>query len=68
LRFVSDFLFFAGFGLLFIAIVFFDLGTRAIKKKQNQKKKFYDKKGWQFLSVSLGAFAVSILLALIGRG
>ena len=68
MRLVSDLFFFTGFGALFVSIVFFDLGTRAIKRKQSQRKKFYDKKGWQFLSVSLTSFAVSIILALVGRG
>ncbi|ACM22462.1 hypothetical protein [Thermotoga neapolitana] len=68
MRIISDLFFFTGFGTLFVSIVFFDLGTRAIKKKQPRKKKFYDKRGWQFLTASLASFAVSIILALFGRG
>ncbi|PLV59094.1 hypothetical protein AS005_04880 [Thermotoga sp. KOL6] len=68
MRLVSDISFFVGFGALFVSIVFFDLGTRAIKRKQEQKKRFYDKKGKKFLLLSLIFFAVSITLALVGRG
>lgn len=68
LRVVSDIFFFVGFSTLLVAIVLFDLGTRALKKKNEMKKRVYDRKGKYFLFGSIVSFGISFLFAFLSSG
>jgi len=68
LRAVSDVFFFLGFSTLIVSIVMFDLGTRALKNKNETKKKSYDRKGRYFLLGSIVSFGVSFLFAFLSSG
>ena len=69
MEFVSNVFFVIAMGALFLSLIFFEIGTKKVRKPKSEVKpedyKPYDKKGWYSLVAAGGFLALSLLFALI---
>ncbi len=59
---VSNVFFWIGFVLLVVSIIFFEIGTRYMRKKLDEKRKKADRFGWKFLMWAGIFFGISLLV------
>ncbi len=64
-RFVSNLLFWLGFGSLVVAIVLFEAGTRYMRQGKKVQRKKVDKVAWKFLASAGILFGLSLLIGLL---
>ncbi|KUK68620.1 MAG: Uncharacterized protein XE02_0127 [Mesotoga infera] len=69
MEFVSNVFFVIAMGALFLSLIFFEIGTKKVRKPKSEVKpedyKPYDKKGWYSLVAAGGFLGLSLLFALI---
>jgi len=69
MEFVSNFFFVIAMGALFLSLIFFEIGTKKVRRPKSEVKpedyKPYDRKGWYSLLAAGGFLGLSLLFALI---
>lgn len=66
---LSNILFIIAMGAFFLALIFFEIGTKKVRKPKSEVRpedyKPYDRKGWIFLLIASFVLGASLLFAIL---